>query len=134
MNRAELERLGALIFGAAWKMRLAKHLGCNRKTVSRWIAADEVPEWAAVRIRAALFPTPPDGSTPDDDRDLAMEAAIVPFLTDLVDMAEAQGWDRAEVSAAIFSLALSDILNAAGRSAALEHLEAARQAIDRAVQ
>jgi len=47
MNRNELERLGALLFGYGWKARLADVLDINRKTVSRWIADDDVAPWAA---------------------------------------------------------------------------------------
>ena len=71
MNRDELERLGALLFGYGWKSTLADVLEINRKTVSRWIADDAVPAWAAERLRTMVTIAPPPGTTDADDRDAA---------------------------------------------------------------
>ncbi len=69
MTRDELERLGALLFGYGWKSTLADVLEINRKTVSRWIADNAVPAWAAERLRTMVTIAPPPGTTDADDRD-----------------------------------------------------------------
>lgn len=122
MNRVELERLGALLFGYGWKAQLADSLEINRKTVSRWISADDVPEWAAERLRGMVRIAPPPGSSVADDRDDACAEAIEPELTRLVQMAEGAGWHRGEVSVAMIALAMSDIRNHSGDVAAREIL------------
>jgi hypothetical protein len=129
MNRDELERLGALLFGYGWKSTLADVLEINRKTVSRWIADDAVPAWAAERLRTMVTIAPPPGTTDADDRDDACQDALEPELTRIVAMAEGAGWHRAEIVTAIFALSLSDIRNAAGDAAALEMLDQAREVI-----
>lgn len=129
MNRDELERLGALLFGYGWKSTLADVLEINRKTVSRWIADDAVPAWAAERLRTMVTIAPPPGTTDADDRDDACQDAIEPELTRIVALAEGAGWHRAEIVTAIFALSLSDIRNAAGDAAALEMLDQAREVI-----
>lgn len=129
MNRDELERIGALLFGYGWKSTLADVLEINRKTVSRWIADDAVPAWAAERLRTMVTIAPPPGTTDADDRDDACQDAIEPELTRIVALAEGAGWHRAEIVTAIFALSLSDIRNAAGDAAALEMLDQAREVI-----
>ena len=129
MNRDELERLGALLFGYGWKSTLADVLEINRKTVSRWIADDAAPAWAAERLRTMVTIAPPPGTTDADDRDDACQDAIEPELTRIVALAEGAGWHRAEIVTAIFALSLSDIRNAAGDAVALEMLGQARDAI-----
>lgn len=130
MNRAEFERLGAGIWGGhGWKSEAARAFEIDRKTVARWIAADEVPQWAAARLRAMAHIAPPPGSLPDDDRDDACADALEGDLSRLVELATDAGWLRAEVSVAIFSLALSDIAHHAGRDKARELLDQAKLAL-----
>lgn len=129
MNRDELERLGALLFGFAWKSRLADTLEINRKTVSRWIADDTVAPWAAERLRAMVAIAPPPGSSAADDRDDACQDAIEPDLTRIVALAEGAGWHRSEVAAAIIALSVSDIRAHAGDAAAIEFLDLVRSSI-----
>lgn len=130
MTREELERLGALLFGYGWKARLADVLEVNRKTVSRWIADGEVPKWAADRLHDMARIAPPPGTTDHDTRDDACQDAIEPELTRIVALAEAAGWHRAEVVAAIMALSLSEILQHAGKPAALQMLAEMRTAVD----
>ena len=130
MTRSELERLGSLIWGArAWKGVAAQALGVDRKTVSRWIRDDFVPPWAATQLRAMAHIAPPPGSTSDQDRDDACVAAIEGDLSKIVELAESAGWHRAEVSAAILSLAVSDIQSHAGQDATLDVLDQVRAAV-----
>lgn len=130
MTRDEMERLGALLFGYGWKSALADHMDINRKTVSRWIADDAVPGWAADRLRAMVAIAPPPGSTADQDRDDACQDAMEPELTRIVHMAEGAGWHRAEIITAILALAVSDIRLHAGAEAAAEILREAIAALD----
>ncbi|OWJ78440.1 hypothetical protein [Haematobacter genomosp. 1] len=109
MTRKELERHGALLFGAAWKGRIASALDVNRKTVSRWIADDAVAPWAAEKIRALAHIAPPPGSSDMQDRDSACVHAIEPELTRLRDIAVSAGWHPAEVAAAILALTIDEI-------------------------
>lgn len=129
MGRDELERLGALLFGYAWKSRLAAALDINRKTVSRWIADDNVAPWAASRLRAMVAIAPPPGTTDADDRDDACQDAIEPDLTRLVNLAEDAGWHRAEIATAIVALVLADLRSLAGDAATLAFLDDARGAV-----
>lgn len=129
MTRDEMERLGALLFGYGWKARIAEALEINRKTVSRWIADDAMPEWAADRLREMATIAPPPGSSADDDRDDACAEAVEPRLTELVGMAEAAGWHRAEVMVAILALTVSDIRHFAGDDAARQILSEALEAV-----
>lgn len=126
MGRDELERHGQQLFGYGWKSSLAEHLDANRKTVSRWIAADAVPEWAAEAIRAMVSIAPPPGTTEQDDRDDICYDAIQPKLLALVDAAENVGWNRGEVLAAVLSAALGDIMARVGRDEVIQILDQAR--------
>lgn len=130
MTRDETERHAALLFGYGWKAQLAEALEVNRKTVSRWIAADETPEWAADRLREMVSIAPPAGSTWDEDRDDACAEAVEPRLTELVNMAEAAGWHRAEIVTALLALTVSDIRSHAGTDAAREILRQAIEALN----
>jgi hypothetical protein len=130
MARAEFERLGSGIWGGhGWKSEAARAFEVDRKTVSRWIAGDLVPDWAAVRLRAMAHIAPPPGTTADEDRDDACAEAIEGDLSRLVELATDAGWHRAEVQVAILSLTVTDILTHAGRDAALELLDQVRAAI-----
>lgn len=129
MTRDELERLGALLFGYGWKTKLAEVFEINRKTVSRWIADGDVPQWAAERLRAMVTIAPPPGSTSDDDRDDACQDALEPELTRIVTLAEGAGWHRAEIIVAIFALAVADLRNRAGDDEAIALLAQAITAI-----
>lgn len=136
MNRTELESLCRPLFGYGWKSRLAEALGINRKSVSRWIANDEVPDWAAERVRELAgrpalppIPAPPPGTTDADDRDDACQDAIEPDLTRLVNLAEDAGWHRAEIATAIVALVLADLRSLAGDAATLAFLDDARGAV-----
>lgn len=129
MNREELERLGALLFGYGWKSSLAAALEVNRKTVSRWIADDKVADWAAESLRSMVRIAPPPGSTSEQDRDDACAEALEPDLTRLTLLAQAAGWERAEIATAMLALSLSEIRELAGDEVALETLEQARLAI-----
>lgn len=126
MNRDELERLGALLFGFAWKSRLADVLDINRKTVSRWIADDAVAQWAADRLRAMAHIAPPPGTTDADDRDDACADAVEGDLSRLVLLATDAGWHRAEVMTAILSLTITDMVTHAGPGTTVDLL---RQAV-----
>lgn len=127
MGREELERLGALLFGYGWKSRLADVMDVNRKTVSRWIADDDVAPWAAERLRAMVNIAPPPGTSDEDDRDDACQDALEPELTRLAQMAVDAGWHPAEVSVAILGLTVAEIADKAGKTAAREVLQ---QALD----
>lgn len=129
MTREEMERLGALLWGYGWKSSLADALEVSRKTISRWIADGTVPPWAADRLRGMVRIAPPPGSTADQDRDDACAEALEPELTRIVGMAEAAGWQRAEIVVAIIALSLSDLRQNAGNAAALEFLAKAAEAI-----
>lgn len=129
MTREEMERLGALLWGYGWKSSLADALEVNRKTISRWIADGTVPPWAADRLRGMVRIAPPPGSTADQDRNDACAEALEPELTRIVGMAEAAGWQRAEIVVAIIALSLSDLRQNAGNAAALEFLAKAAEAI-----
>lgn len=129
MDRDELNRLGAILFGYGWKSALADHLEINRKTVSRWIADGTVPDWAAERLRGMVRIAPPPGTTADDDRDDACQEALEPELTRIVGMAEGAGWHRAEIAVAMLALTVSDIRNHAGDAAAIEILQDAIAAV-----
>lgn len=111
LTRADLERICQPLFGYGWKSRLAEALGINRKSVSRWIANDEVPEWAAERVRElagrpalAPIPAPPPGTTDRDDRDDACAEALRPAVEALIAAAERAGWTRAEALIAFASM------------------------------
>lgn len=129
MDRDEIQRLGALLFGYGWKSSLAKAFEVNRKTITRWIAQDCVPPWAVERLRAMVRIAPPRGSSADQDRDDACAEAIEPELTRIVEIAEAAGWHRAELITAIITLSLSDLRHKAGDQAALDFLAEAAKAI-----
>lgn len=137
MNRAELERHAALLFGRdadghpkhGWQARLAERLpGKSGKAVSResirlWMRDDAVPEWAAAMIRAMAAIAPPPGSTSDEDRDAACIMAMEPELTRIRDLAVSVGWHPAEVAAAVLSLTLSEIQQQAGDDGLAEMLD-----------
>ena len=129
VTRAEMERLGALLFGYAWKVRLAHALEVNRRTMSRWISDGAMPDWAGERLRAMVRIAPPPGSTADQDRDDACAEALEPEITRIVTMAESAGWHHAEIITALIALSLSDLRLAAGDDAALAFLAEASQAI-----
>lgn len=105
MNRDELEQIGTLIFGYGWKVKVADALEVGRKTVSRWIASDSVPDWAAEKLRGmAGFPPPPtEGGTVA--RATACREAVEPHLQKIITQAESVGWPRDEVSDAIVWIA-----------------------------
>ena len=130
MNRAEFERIGSHIWGGhGWKGAAAVALKIDRKTVSRWIAGDHVPGWAADQLRAMAHIAPPPGSTSDEDRDDACADAIEGDLSRLMDLALSAGWHRGEVLTAMLSLVLTDIQVNAGDDAVLELLDQARDRI-----
>ena len=130
MDRAEFERLGSGIWGGhGWKSEAGRAFEVDRKTISRWIAADSVPDWAAIRLRAMAHIAPPPGSTDADDRDDACADAVGGDMSRLVELATDAGWHRAEVQVAILSLTVTDILVHAGREATLEILSQTVQAI-----
>ena len=129
MDREEMERHGALLFGYGWKARLADALDVNRKTISRWIAEDAAPPWAADRLREMMTIAPPPGSTDAEDRDDACAEALEPGMTRLAALAESSGWSRAEIAVAFVALSLSEIRTLAGDQAALDLLDQARAAI-----
>lgn len=106
MGRVEMEQIGALRFGIAWKGQLAAALSVDRKTVSRWLRDDIVAPWAAEKIRAmgSIAPPPLDAG----DRAAACADAIEPDLARLIDLAGAAGWTRAEVKTAMGSLIAAD--------------------------
>lgn len=122
VTRDEMERLGALLFGYGWKSALATALEVDRKTVSRWIKTDVMPDWAGDRLRDMARIAPPPGSTADQDRDDACAEALEPEITRIVHMAESAGWHRAEIITALIALSLSDLRLHAGDAAALEFL------------
>lgn len=126
MTRAEAERLGSYVWGHGWQTRLAEALDVQPRTVRRWIAADELPHFAAARLRGIAHIAPPPDTTADDDRDDACADAIEGDLSRLVSLAEDAGWHRAEIQVAILSLTVTDILVHAGRAATLDVLDQAR--------
>lgn len=129
MTRDELERLGALLFGHAWKARLADALDINRKTVSRWIADNDVAPWAAGKLRQMVNIAPPPNTTDADDRDDACQDVLEPELTRIVNMAQGAGWNRAEIMVAILALSISDIRHHAGDAATGDILHQALAAL-----
>lgn len=99
---------------------------------SLYLVTSEPPplvEWAADRLRAMVAIAPPPGTSDDDDRDDACQDVIDPEITRIVTLAEGAGWNRGEVTTAIFALAISDIRHAAGNAVAIEMLEQAIEAI-----
>ena len=123
MDRSAFERLGSGIWGGhGWKSEAARAFEVDRKTISRWIAADHVPDWAAARLRAMAHIAPPPGSNASEDRDDACADAIEGDLSRLLELATDAGWHRAEVTVAILSLVVTDILHHAGRDATMEIL------------
>lgn len=137
MNRTELESLCQRLFGYGWKSRLAEVLEINRKSVSRWIAADAVPAWAAERVRElagrpalAPIPGPPPGTSALDDRDDACAEALRPAVEALLDTAERAGWSRAEALVAVLSWTTTCLREIAGDSATRQTLESAILLLD----
>ncbi|MFD1913786.1 hypothetical protein [Halodurantibacterium flavum] len=127
MHRAEFERLGATIWGGhGWKSEAARAFEVNRKTISRWIADDMVPDWAATRLRAIGHIAPPPGTTADEDRDDACAEAIEGELSRLMELATDAGWQRAEIQVAILSLTVTDMMAHAGTEATMELLDQAK--------
>lgn len=56
-RRDILIRAGETFAGAYWKGTMARNLGVDRRTVSRWYSgANEVPEWVMGDLRALLEP------------------------------------------------------------------------------
>ncbi|WP_374290234.1 hypothetical protein [Paenirhodobacter enshiensis] len=130
MNRTEFERIGSGIWGGhGWKSEAASAFEVDRKTISRWIAADSVPDWAATRLRAMSSIAPPPDTTVDDDRDDACTDAMEGELSRVLELALDAGWHRAEVQAAILSLTVSDMLATAGADATVSTLMQAISAI-----
>lgn len=129
MGRTELERLGALLFGYGWKSAVADVLEVNRRTISRWIADDAVPDRLAARLRDMVRIAPPPGSSAGQDRDDACQEAIEPELTRIVTLAESAGWHRAELVTALIALSVSDLRHAVGDAAAMAFLDEVKTAI-----
>ena len=130
MGRADFERLGTGIWGGhGWKSEAARAFEVDRKTISRWIAADSIPDWAAVRLRAMAHIAPPPETTDVDDRDDACADAMEGDLSRLVELATDAGWQRGEVMVAILSLTVTDLLNHAGTDVTLQLLADAADGI-----
>lgn len=137
MNRAELERHAALLFGRdadgapkyGWQVRLAARLpGRSGKPVSReslrlWMRDDRVPDGIAAYIRAMTSIAPPPGTNSAMDRDDACREALEPEMTRLRDLAVTVGWHPAEVAAAILALTLDEIRTHAGDEGLREVME-----------
>ena len=131
MTRDEMERHAALLFGYGWKSGLADALGVNRKTVSRWIAAGEMPGWAADRLRAMTsIPPPPAGSTPDQDRDDACAEALRASYAKLCASAECSGWTTPEIVTAMLSHTITAMRAGAGDKATRQTMAAALMMLD----
>lgn len=143
MDRNELKRHAALLFGRdphgepkhGWRQKLAARIPgktgqpITTETIRRWMRDDRVPDDAAVIIRAIAAIAPPPASSTDDDRDDACVDALEPEMTRLRDLAVASGWHRAEISAAILSLTVGEMLEGAGQAATLDALDQARTAV-----
>ncbi|WP_374534416.1 hypothetical protein [Phenylobacterium sp.] len=122
MNRAELERHAALLFGRdehgkpkhGWQVRLAERVPgksgrpISRETVRLWLRDDEVPAWAAAFIRAMASISPPSSTAEVDRVDACMEA-LAPELARLRDIAVSVGWRPDEIAAAIVALTVGKI-------------------------
>lgn len=143
MNRKELERLAALLFGRAadgapkhgWQAALASRLPgksggtLRRETIGLWMRDDAVPAWAAELIQNMAAIAPPLDSIVEGDRDHACAMAIGPELKRIRNQAVAAGWHPAEIAAAILSLTVDEIRHRAGDTAAVEILRVATRQI-----
>lgn len=56
MNAADFERAAIAALGSSvgWQSRISKRLGIDARTVRRWIAANQVPEWATERLSTLI--------------------------------------------------------------------------------
>lgn len=53
-DREQFEALGTGRYGSVWKLKTSNLLGINRRTLGRWIAKGEFPQWAVDRLSEDL--------------------------------------------------------------------------------
>lgn len=53
-TREELQVLAVELYGVPWQTRTARLLGVSSRTLRRWIASGDVPEWALERLQRAI--------------------------------------------------------------------------------
>lgn len=53
-TREELQALGVELYGHPWQTRTARLLGVAPRTLRRWIAGGDPPEWALERLGRAI--------------------------------------------------------------------------------
>lgn len=137
MTAPELNSRAASVYGNRWQSALGRDMGVALRTVQRWArdgidkpaTAEGVRRFLNERAAGAIAP-PPAGSTDKLDRDDACADALEPAATALVAKAEAAGWSRPEIDAALLSLIVSDMRAIAGDRATRATLAAAIQMLD----
>lgn len=130
MTSSELQSLASACYGARWQSALARDMGIALRTVQRW-ASDGIGKPATAEgvrrfleeRRIARIAAPPEGSTPDEDRDGACHAALQPGVRAMVAAAEDIGWHPAEVLTMALAIIVEEIEDRAGHAAALEIVE-----------
>jgi hypothetical protein len=141
MTSADLHSLASAVYGSRWQSQLARDMGLALRTVQRW-AANGIDKPATVEgvrrfleeRRIARIPSPPPGTSPNDDRDDACCDALRPAVEAMVAAAADVGWHQAESLTAILAYTAQEMRERAGRPATIETLEQAIAAIKNPAQ
>ena len=130
MTPSELHSLASGCYGSRWQSQLARDMGIALRTVQRW-ARDGISKPATsegVRRfleerRISRIAAPPEGTTPDQDRDVACSAALRPAVTALVAAAVDVGWHPAEAVTTVLAVAVDEMLRHGTPEEAVETLQ-----------
>lgn len=93
MDRNNLKRAIDLLYGRGGQRKLADALGIAPKTVQRWVASGEVPEWAEIKISALLKIAGPGEDASVQDAAAAIREKVDGIIATAVD----RGWNRSMV-------------------------------------
>lgn len=131
MTPAELQSIATSAYGQRWQSQLARDASVPLRTVQRWAAdgihkpqTEQFIRGVILTRRTSFIPSPPAGTTEDDDRDDACHVAIAPSITGLTAAARDAGWSEAEALTAILAATLDLMRQGAGDAAVLETLRA----------
>lgn len=110
MTSAEFHSLASTVYGARWQSQLSRDMGIALRTIQRW-ARDGIDKTATAEgvrrfleeRRVSRMAYPPEGTTPEDDRDDACYEAVRPSIMAIMAAATDIGWSEAETLTAILS-------------------------------
>lgn len=137
MTPSELHSIASACYGARWQSQLARDMGVSLRNIQRW-ARDGIAKPATAEgvrrfleeRRISRIAAPPEGSTPDQNRDDACYEALRPGVLALLAAASDIGWHPAEAWVAVLAVTVDAMRDGAGDDATLDVLRQVVQSLD----